>query len=130
MRPVAGENQGPTRNQPPTAVLRTSAMRLGRHRRGGVTLGAMAVATALATSVLCTPAPARAHTRVVVGVGGVLGVPAFAPYPYPYPYFYPYPGPIFVSPGIPPPGWVPGGWEWQTDAWGRRYRVWVPAHLR
>ena len=66
--------------------------------------------------------PASAHVRVFVG--GAVGFPVY-PYPYYYPYGVPYP-----AYDVPPPGWEPGRWEWRSDPWGRRYRVWVPPHLR
>jgi len=68
------------------------------------------------------PASARVH----VFVGGAVGFPA---YPYPYPYYYPYAVP-YPAYEVPPPGWVPGQWEWRYDPSGRTYRVWVPPHLR
>jgi hypothetical protein len=86
---------------------------------------------------LAAASPAEAGVRVFVG--GVFGYPgpyAYYPYPYvyPYPYAYPYavpvPYPYVAYPEVPPPGWVPGRWEWQRDAWGRPIQVWVPPHLR
>jgi hypothetical protein len=73
--------------------------------------------------------PAAAHVRVFVG--GSLPLYAY-PYPvYSYPaYSYPPPIPGFEYETIPPPSWAPGRWEWQRDTFGRRYRVWVPPHLR
>ena len=75
--------------------------------------------------LLCAPAPAEARARVFVG--GYVGVPFYA-YPAPYPYWTPYP--YVAAPEVPPPGWVPGHWEWRYDAEGRPFRVWVPGHLR
>lgn len=85
------------------------------------------VAAGFALLLAGAPASAWAHGRVIVG--GTIGVPLY-PYPAPYPYVvYPYPAPYGYDPA-PPPGWVPGHWEWEYDRRGRRHRVWVPAHLR
>lgn len=82
-------------------------------------------ALALAALMLITPGRAHAHVRVVVG--GRFGVPFVAPYPvYYYPAPYPY---YYYTEPVPPPGFVPGRWEWRTDRYGGRIRVWVPAHL-
>lgn len=83
--------------------------------------------------LMSAPAPALA-ARVGIFVGGPgWGYPGWgypAPYSY-YPYYYPpYPPPVYGPPAVPPPGWAPGRWEWRSDPWGRRYPVWVPAHLR
>ena len=92
-----------------------------------------ATVLAVATILVGTAVPARAHTQVFVH--GFFPAPfAYAPYPYaypvyaypPYPYAYPYP----VSPALPPPGWEAGHWEWRTNRWGRRVEVWIPPHLR
>ena len=83
----------------------------------------------LGVLLLSMPAPASAHARVFVG--GVFGFPGPYPYPYAYPYYYPYPAPYpWAYPDTPPPGWVPGRWEWRSDQWGRRYPAWIPAHLQ
>ncbi|MFI5396175.1 MAG: hypothetical protein ACHQ9S_11645 [Candidatus Binatia bacterium] len=107
-----------------------------RPRRLGRTL-ALAAFSLVLLGVFA--APARAHVHVFVG--GAFGVPIY-PYPYirPYPYVsaYPYPAyPVYngyalIGPpaGIPPPGWVRGHWAWRHAGWGRRFRAWVPAHLR
>ncbi len=84
-------------------------------------------AAALAVLVAGGAAPAWAHARVIVG--GAIGVPVH-PYPPPYVvYPAPAPWPYYYEPA-PPPGWVPGHWEWEYDRRGKRYRVWVPGHLR
>jgi hypothetical protein len=74
-------------------------------------------------------APARAHVRPFLGVG--LPVPVYT-YAYPYASPYSYRHDTYYSPrrlygGAPP---VCGHWAWRHDAWGRRIRFWVPAHLR
>ena len=94
-------------------------------------LGLLALVAALAMGA-AAPRQAEAGGRIVVGVGPL--------YPYPYPYSYPYyaPPPVYypvapswgATPGVPPPGWVPGRWERQYDPTGRPYDVWVPPHLR
>jgi hypothetical protein len=85
----------------------------------------VAISGAAALVLFATPAAAR--VRVFVGAG--------VPYPlHPYYYYPPYwaypPYPYVAPSAVPPPGWVPGHWEWRYDAAGRRYRVWVPPHLR
>jgi hypothetical protein len=92
-----------------------------------------AVSVAAALLVLSGAAPVSAHGRVVIGAG--IGFPVYAypyayPYPYPYYYSYPYVGPSPWVDYAPPPGWLPGQFEWRYDPSGRRYRAWVPAHLR
>ena len=73
--------------------------------------------------------PAAAQLHVFAGSS----LPAYA-YPYPissYPaYAYPRRVPGFDYETVPPPCWERGHWEWERDASGRRYRVWVPSHLR
>jgi len=89
-----------------------------------------AIAATLAVLVAATPAAAHAHARVIVG--GVVGFPGYYPYPYPYPapyVVYPYPSWGYDDPA-PPPGFVPGHWEYEYTSSGRRVRVWVPGHLR
>jgi hypothetical protein len=96
---------------------------MGRTRRLGL-FGAMALAALL---VLLSTAPASARVRVYIG--GAFGYPyAYPAYAYPY-YAYP-PYPYGVTPAVPPPGWAPGHWEYRYDPYGRRYRAWVPPHLR
>jgi len=81
-------------------------------------------AAVLAGFLLGSSRPAGAHVRVFVG--GAVGLPVYV-YPYPY-YSYPYVS--YPAYEVPPPGWAPGHWEWRYDPWGRRYRAWVPSHLR
>jgi hypothetical protein len=86
---------------------------------------------ALALAALMLATPARVAARVHVFVGGRFGVPIVVRYPGYYgPYSY-YPPPQYYYPteSVPPPGFVPGRWEWGTDRYGGRIRVWVPAHL-
>jgi hypothetical protein len=113
----------PERNLPRVPVLRRA---MGRVAKGGA--GVVLLAAAL---VMSAAAPAAARVGVGIYVGGpAWGYPApYGGYPYPYyaPYAPPYPS---AYPYVPPPGWVPGRWEWRYDPWGRRYRVWVPPHLR
>ena len=88
------------------------------------------LAATLAVLIAGAPAAAHAHGRVIVG--GVIGFPGYYPYPYsvPPPYeVYPYPSWDYYDPA-PPPGFVPGHWEFEYDRSGRRVRVWVPGHLR
>ena len=82
---------------------------------------------ALVLSAVSVAAPAAARVRVFVG--GAVGVPAWG-YPYPPPYYYYPPYAVPYEAGPPPPGWEAGHWEWRYDPSGRRYRVWVPPHLR
>jgi hypothetical protein len=85
---------------------------------------------ALVLTALMLAIPARAHVRVFVGGG--YGVPIVTPYAYPYypaPYAYPYYNYYTYTEPVPPPGFVPGHWEWRRDSYGGRIRVWVPAHL-
>ena len=100
------------RNRDRARVLRS---RVWVSRRVGVT--AAIVATLLVGSAI----PASARVRVFVG--GAVGLP------YPYPYYYYPPYAPYPSYEVPPPGWVPGHWEWRYDPRGRRYRAWVPQHL-
>ena len=74
-----------------------------------------------------TATTADAHARVFFGFSAPIYYPPpyYAPY-YPYPVYAPY----YAEPAVPPPGWVPGHWAWRHDAGGRRFRVWVPAHLQ
>ena len=85
--------------------------------------------TAALVLVLLVGAAAPAAAHVDVFVGGAFGFPAY-PAPYYYGCVYTAPYPYVAYPGLPPPGWVPGHWEWRYDAWGRAVQVWMPAHLR
>ena len=94
---------------------------------GRVAQRAACVVVLAVALVMSAAAPARAHVGVGVYVGGPVWdypapYPYYAPYPPPYPAAYPY--------AVPPPGWVSGHWEWRYDPWGRRYRAWIPPHLR
>jgi len=90
--------------------------------------GALLGAVVLAVAIMGAAAPARAHVRVFVG--GAFGFPV-VPYPYPYAYpYYGYPAPYPGGVDVPPPGWVAGHWAWWYDHSGRRFRVWIPPHLR
>ena len=121
----------------------TWARKLSQIRgRGGRGLCVAALTLALMTAFAV---PASAHTSFFFGLSLPLPVysypapvysypaPAYVPYPVyaPPPYSYaPYaayaPYPAYVG----PPGWVGAHWAWRRDPWGRRARVWVPAHLR
>jgi len=77
--------------------------------------------------------PAHAHTHFYFGFSLPVYPYAYAaPYPYYAPPYYAYPSfpSYYYAPAPPPAGWARGHWAWRYDAWGRRVRVWVPAHLR
>ena len=100
----------------------------GAARKMTATVRSLGPATLLAVLLVGAAAhTAEAHGRIFVGNGPVY------PWPYPYsapPVYYPAVPAPWVSPDLPPPGWVPGHWERNYDGAGRPYDVWVPPHLR
>lgn len=92
-------------------------------------LGRTAALVMAAALLAAIPATASAHARFVGA--GVVALPLWPPaYPYAYWVDPPVPPPWAVYDATLPDAWQPGRWEWERDSEGRRYPVYVPAHLR